>query len=341
METLESLAWAELERRGAVRRRYLRDLREEISSELARCFDPYVHEQDIRPYGAIVCRELPHLEQLGRIVDTGDLTSDIVRSLADGRHSLVLAVKGEPPRLLLLHEGVDTDQDYASRAVWIDGLIICNDAQGTVRLVTDSSVTIVEGRRWINKNLVFEAAEDVIDAVPAADAAVVRRILELCHHRISPRKIGATLIYLLTDSEYAGRRRDEGVRVAALGVSIMSDDEEPLILHQARYRDGALVIARDGRLLAVNVILRPKRASEQAVPAMKGTRHTSAARHTYDCPDVLAFVVSTDGPVTVFSDGKRIADLKAEPGYTRKTPELIQAMLDRRHADDKLEPTSL
>jgi DNA integrity scanning protein DisA with diadenylate cyclase activity len=57
--------------------------------------------------------------------------------------------------------------------------------------------------------------------------------------------------------------------------------------------------------------MRPSRQSEQAVPATKGTRHTSAARHTYDCPDVLAFVVSTDGPVTVFSGGQRIADLKA------------------------------
>jgi DNA integrity scanning protein DisA with diadenylate cyclase activity len=82
------------------------------------------------------------------------------------------------------------------------------------------------------------------------------------------------------------------------------------VLHQARYRDGALLIGRDGRLIAVNVILRPTRASEQAVPATRGTRHTSAARHTYDRPEVLAFVVSTDGPVTVFSAGQRIADLK-------------------------------
>jgi DNA integrity scanning protein DisA with diadenylate cyclase activity len=283
----------------------------------------------------MVCREMPHLDQLGRIVDTADLAPDVVRSLADGRHSLVLVVKDETPRLLLLHDGIDTDQDYASRAVWIDGLIICNDEHGVVRLVTDSSVTLVEGRRWLNKDLVFEAAEDVIDAVPAADPAVVRRILELCHHRMSPRKIGATLIYLLTESEYAGRRRDDGVRVASLGASILNRDEEPLVLHQARYRDGALLIARDGRLLAVNVILRPKRASEQAVAPMKGTRHTSAARHTFDCPDVLAFVVSSDGPVTVFTDGKRIADVRADPRFCRKTSELIQSMLDRRHADER------
>ena len=83
-----------------------------------------------------------------------------------------------------------------------------------------------------------------------------------------------------------------------------------MFVHLARYHDGALLVGRDGRLEAVNVILRPSSASERAVAAMRGTRHTSAARHSYDCPDVLAFVVSTDGPVTVFSGGQRIADLK-------------------------------
>ena len=47
----------------------MKDLQHEISAELARCLDPVVHEQDIRPYGAIVCRELPHLEHLGRIIE--------------------------------------------------------------------------------------------------------------------------------------------------------------------------------------------------------------------------------------------------------------------------------
>ena len=57
---------------------------------------------------------------------------------------------------------------------------------------------------------------------------------------------------------------------------------------------------------------------------IKGTRHTSAARHTYDCPDMLAFVVSTDGPVTVFCDGQRIADLKR--AAFKKTSETIDGL---------------
>lgn len=328
-ESPESLAWAELQRRGSLRERYTRGLEPEIAAELARCLDPFVHEQDIRPYGVMIARELPHLERLGRVIATAGVPPDVVRSMADGIHSVVLRVKHEQPELVLLHERMDSDQDYASHAVWVDGLIICNDARGVVRIVTDSSVTLVDGRRWIRKDLVYEAVEDVAQVVPLAETAVVRRLLELAHHRFSPNGVGATLIYALTDEPYDRRLRDEGVDVSALGLSVLNEAEEPLLLHQARYRDGALLVARDGRLLAVNVILRPTAAAEQAVAPVRGTRHTSAARHAYDCPDVLAFVVSTDGPVTVFSDGQRIAELKktAEP----KTAAAIERLIALRH----------
>ncbi len=66
---------------------------------------------------------------------------------------------------------------------------------------------------------------------------------------------------------------------------------------------------------------------------MKGTRHTSSARHTYDCPDVLAFVVSADGPVTVFSDGQRIADLKVSNQLVPKTSGRIAALIERRRVE--------
>jgi len=333
IESPESLAWAELQRRGSVRERYTRGLQEEISAELARCLDPFVHEQDIRPYGAIVAREMPHLTRLGRLIDIGEVPIEVLRSMADGVHSLVVVVRHEPPRLLLLHERMDTDQDYASHAVWIDGVIVCNDAAGVVRIVTDSSVTLVEGRKWVKKDLVYEAAEDIAQVVPAADPLVARRLLELAHHRFSSNGVGATIVYALVDEPDAGHRRNHGVSVEAFQLSVLNEPEDPLLLHQARYRDGALLVARDGRLRAVNVILRPTRASEQAVPVIRGTRHTSAARHTYDCPDVLAFVVSTDGPVTVFSDGQRIADLKdrARP----KTREVIDELVAARRAERK------
>lgn len=306
----QAIVWAELQRRGSINPRYLTDLEAEISAELVRCFEPVIHEQDVRPYGAIVAREPPNLAQLGRILPTDGLRDDVIHSLADGRQSLTVVVKGQPPQVVLLNEPMDTEQDFASHAVWVDGVIVANDSRGVVRIVTDSSITVVQGRRWMTKDLVYEAAEDIMQIVPSADPRVVRKLLELTHHRISPARIGATILYRLSDAAAPTKGRDAGVALAGVGLSVLDDAEHPIFVHLARYHDGALLVGRDGRLEAVNVIIRPSSASERAVPAMKGTRHTSAARHSHDVADVLAFVVSTDGPVTVFSGGHRVADLK-------------------------------
>jgi DNA integrity scanning protein DisA with diadenylate cyclase activity len=330
----KELAWLELKHRGSVRERYFRTLEQEIAAELARCFDPAIFEHAIRPYGAILAREAPPLERLGRALNTSHLSPDALRSLADGQASFVLVVKDQPPQLLLMHERLQTDQDYASRAVWIDGLFVWNDKHGTVRIITDSSVTTVEGRTWVTHDLVFEAAEDIVELVPTSDADVVRRLLGLAHHRISPRRIGATLLYVLTESPCQTTRREPGIELAALGVSVMNDTEEFLVLHQVQYRDGAVLIGHEGQLLAANVMLRPSVASEGAIAPVGGTRHTSAARHTYDCPDMLAFVVSSAGPVTVFSDGRRIAELRAaNPPVAPKTVKRIQEMTAERRAE--------
>jgi hypothetical protein len=46
---------------------------------------------------------------------------------------------------------------------------------------------------------------------------------------------------------------------------------------------------------------------------------------------MLAFVVSTDGPVTVFSDGQRIAELKG--AAFRKTADTIDGLAAQRRAE--------
>src|SRR5262245_34655425 len=117
LESPEALAWAELQRRGSIRARYVRGLEVEVATELARCLDPFVFEQAVRPYGAIIAREMPNVDRLGRLVTVDGLTPEVVRSLADGRNSFVVVAKDEPLQLLLMESAIDTDQDYASHAV--------------------------------------------------------------------------------------------------------------------------------------------------------------------------------------------------------------------------------
>jgi len=51
-------------------------------------------------------------------------------------------------------------------------------------------------------------------------------------------------------------------------------------------------------------------ASKRLIEARAGTRHTSAQRFSYDFAKGIIFVVSSDGPVTVFSDGMSVTDLE-------------------------------
>ena len=73
--------------------------------------------------------------------------------------------------------------------------------------------------------------------------------------------------------------------------------------HALAQVDGAAVFDPDGTLRRLGVRLVPSRTSEQAVPALGGTRHTSGRRYSYDDPFATVIVVSEDGPVSVLRNG--------------------------------------
>lgn len=131
-------------------------------------------------------------------------------------------------------------------------------------------------------------------------------------------KHGGILVYVLTDQDDGSAYRDAGIDIRDVGLSIVNPPDAALVAHQVRYRDGAVVLGPDGTVQNVNCILRFSPKSEAEVSAFPGTRHTAAARHSYDCPNVLVFVVSANGPVTVFSDGGEVAKLKMACAITLK-----------------------
>ena len=67
------------------------------------------------------------------------------------------------------------------------------------------------------------------------------------------------------------------------------------------------MIGPDGRVERRPTPSRSTTEAEQAVPQDRGMRHRSAARYTFDHAHTAAFVVSEDGPVTVFRHGRPVA----------------------------------
>jgi hypothetical protein len=74
--------------------------------------------------------------------------------------------------------------------------------------------------------------------------------------------------------------------------------------------DRAVLVDPDGDLAALNVLLLAPGIPDE-LRFDGGTRHNSAGRFSAAEPHALGFVVSSDGPVTVFQAGDVIASLKA------------------------------
>ena len=67
--------------------------------------------------------------------------------------------------------------------------------------------------------------------------------------------------------------------------------------------DGAVILNRKGDILAVSSLLVPHNKSTHTVPIPStGSRHISAQKVTEES-QAIAFVVSEDGPITVFVKG--------------------------------------
>jgi len=74
--------------------------------------------------------------------------------------------------------------------------------------------------------------------------------------------------------------------------------------HALAQIDGAAVFDRNGVLRHLGVRLVPSTEAEQTVEALRGTRHTSGRRYSYDDPTATVVIVSEDGPVTVLRNGE-------------------------------------
>ena len=74
--------------------------------------------------------------------------------------------------------------------------------------------------------------------------------------------------------------------------------------HALAQIDGAAVFDADGILRQLGVRLVPSAEAEASVEGLRGMRHTSGRRYSFDDAAATVIVVSEDGPVTVLRNGK-------------------------------------
>jgi DNA integrity scanning protein DisA with diadenylate cyclase activity len=213
------------------------------------------------------------------------------------------------------------------------GLFVQRGSTGIVKFFQGNSIIILENRNWFTKPLIKEAAWKISRCVSEINHAVLNRILEFAFHLLSPiHQVGATIVWWLkeiplVDSEIQTTGQD----ISEFNFSILDETRAITFCHFLSQIDGATFLNPEGQFMRTGIHLKNSNKSRGLIPELKGTRHTSAQRFSYDFSDTLVITVSSDGPVTIFSDGVNIANLRIHPSY--KAAHDLKKMIPEKQED--------
>ncbi|MFM7427367.1 MAG: diadenylate cyclase [Elainella sp.] len=276
-------------------------------AELDYALQPIIHEGKIRPFGFIVLHQPP--DPAWRILQV-ELAN--ARKLADGCHSFLLFEAEIFHGILLLEQKAETEWQLANLQQALQAVICRTTTEGITQIFCQTGILLHQMRRWYQKPALRHLVQGIYSSQPQIDLGQLQDILEFCFYELSPQKIGAILVWyfapictqeldILLPSQLLWRHRQSSE--IKLGTVV----NNAVLQHVLGYTDGAVILDADGTILGAGAHLKYSRESARAIPAYKGTRHTSAKRFSYDCPHSLVFVVSSDGFLTVFLGGEAIA----------------------------------
>jgi hypothetical protein len=294
--------WTELRAQGALDE--VGSIETHVAAELSICMD-VAQGTKPRPYGALVTLARPPAT-VGRLL-TSNLDDEELRRVAEGRSLLVCRSRASPRQLLQLRRPLHTDADWEALVGVAAGVLVRIDVRGRIWVVGPRTTSCVDGRETWTRPHMRRVVDALTSAAPAADPRTLEALARLAYSHVSPAPVGATLVYQLTRSQ-GEAACFSGVTLDALRLNLHQAAHLSGILHQIEHRDGAVIFDRNGMLRRAGVILVPSASALEAVGAIRGgTRHHSAAWHSYDRPDVICFVVSKAGRVTVFSRGENVS----------------------------------
>ncbi len=134
---------------------------------------------------------------------------------------------------------------------------------------------------------------------------MLANIVELCTHWLGAGRVGATLVWSLSGDPRQLARVGMGAAVEIPRLDLSHRAHFAALLNAPlAVRPGCARRPR-GIIGTVGVQLRSSERSRNLGPFL-GTRHTSALRFTADEQSTLVFVVSSNGPLSVFCRGERL-----------------------------------
>ena len=227
------------------------------------------------------------------------------RVYADGRSSyLVRAVDGSAA-LACFERSMLFEADLVELQRLTGAIVVQRTpVLDVVRIVADGSVISWDGSHWRSRPTAASLRDDLVAADPDGGERLVA-IAELAIHWLAPSRVGATIVVGLGPG---GRDSlDLATAVATPPLSVVNRRHSSALTAVLRQHDLAVLVDRDGVIRKMAVGLRWSDEAEAAVDDGRGMRHRSAQRFSHDHPKATIVVVSEDGPVTVFRNGRVVA----------------------------------
>ncbi len=284
--------------------------------ELDYALRPMVHERLVPTYGALVMPTTPPERWAAGTrldidlwpVEPGQV--GFTRHYADGRASWLVRGPDGTDALAVFDRPAGSERDLVVLAESLAGVVIQRHSTGPVRIVGDFGVYRWDALRWHHEPTVSGWICDMCAVGGPEDREVLETMLEFAVHDLGARGIGATLVYRPDET----LRSSFDVRLAPPPpLRITHGADLAPLRHVLAQVDGAALFSRDGTLQRLGVRLVPTPEAEGSVDGLRGTRHTSGRRYSFDDPGATVIVVSEDGPVTVLRGGEVI-------GSTAKVP---------------------
>lgn len=283
-------------------------LRDMLLDEIDQALRPPVHERHVPSRGTILEPTAPpaqwasgtQLDMTRAPLRHQPLVA--ARRFADGLSSWLLRRVGddEEDEWVVFDRPAGSERDLVVLGRSFGATIVQRHPRGTVRVAGNFGVLRWEGLRWHHEPPVSRWSVVLTADRGHGDPAVLEAMLAFAVHDLGSLGIGALLVY--RPDAGPGPSVEERLAIPP-PLRVRQAPHLAPLRHALSQVDGAAIFDAEGTLRQIGVRLVPSRAAEALVEGLRGTRHTSARRYSYDDPSATVVVVSEDGPVTVLRGG--------------------------------------
>lgn len=253
---------------------------------------------------------------------------DLSIRLSDGKNSFLWFSTNEVLKGIVLFDNRETDDYNTLLGAMRMNSVVFIYKEGKTKIFADGSIYIHENRKWYVKHRIDDKINRILELTDFKYPDIMKKLIEFAYYKLSPRKIGSTLVYLLSLNPEKINELDPPLKFKEYKINFNKKNHNYLVKNFLRQIDGATLILPNGDIWGTGVHLQYSKKSKEIIAEEGGTRHTSAKRFSFDYSNSIVIVTSEDGPVTIYSDGIRIPLAMEKSEFDILLPKMKRGIAD-------------